>query len=156
MASLRVPSVLVVVFAVVLGVIATGAQAYVAHLSGGQAVPPVNTYAQGMAVFELSSDATVLSYRLVVNNVKDVTQVQIRLSVNGDNGAVVASLYGASTASEAGVGVSAEGIITAGTLTGPLEGQPLSALINSIQSGVAYVTVNTVANPPGEVRGQIR
>jgi len=156
MAPLRVSSVVVVVFVLVFGVVATGAQAYVAHLSGGQAVPPVNTYAQGAAVFELSADGSVLSYRLVVNDVFNITRIQIRLCVNGDNGYPVASLLGASGGSEMGAGVNARGFLTAADLQGPLAGQPLSALIDSIQSGIAYVTVSTAANPPGEVRGQIR
>jgi hypothetical protein len=146
----------VLVFVLVLGLVATGAQAYVAHLSGGQAIPPVNTHAQGTAIFELSADGSVLGYRVVVNGVSNVTQVQIRLCVNGDNGYPVASLLGAPGGTVAGPGVNARGVLTAANLQGPLAGRPLSALINSIQNGVAFVTVSTSANPPGEVRGQIR
>ena len=70
---------------------------------------------------------------------------------NLPDGYAVVSLSGGSM-----LGVDARGIITTGDLTGPLSGRPLSALINSIQSGAAYVTVSTAKNPPGEVRGQIR
>jgi len=143
-------SAIVVVFLVVLGTV-TGANAYVAHLSGGQAIPPVTTHAQGTAIFELSADGRILGYSLVVSGVRDVTRVQIRLCTNGDNGYAVVSLSGGSM-----LGVNTRGIITPADLTGPLKGRPLSALINSIQSGAAYVTVSTAKNPPGEVRGQIR
>ena len=141
---------------IALGVLATAAGAYTAHLSGGQAVPPVNTHAQGTAIFELSSDGKVLSYRLVVNNIKDVTQAQIRLAGFGSQGTPVVSLYGGPQMPGPTVGVVTQGTITAASLTGPLAGRPLSALINSIQAGGAYVSVGTKVNPPGEVRGPIR
>jgi hypothetical protein len=31
----------------------------------------------------------------------------------------------------------------------------MSALIDAIESGNAYVNVHTVAHPPGEIRGQL-
>ena len=60
----------------------------------------------------------------------------------------------------------AEGTITAANLVGPLAGQPLSALVEAIQAGNAYVNVHTndgVAPtntgpgdfPGGEIRGQL-
>jgi hypothetical protein len=153
--SLRVPSVVVVVFVIlIVGSLATPAAAYTAYLSGGFAVPPVSTYAQGMAVFELSSGGDVLMYRLVVNHIRDVTQVHIQLAGFGSQGPSVVSLYEGGAVAESTIGVS--GTITSADLTGPLAGRPLSALINSIQQGVAYVNVGTRANPPGEVRGPIR
>jgi hypothetical protein len=61
----------------------------------------------------------------------------------------------------------ARGTITAANLTGSLAGQPLSALLELMSSGRAYVNVHTnngVAPagtgagdfPSGEIRGQIR
>jgi hypothetical protein len=62
--------------------------------------------------------------------------------------------------------VVAAGTITAANLTGPLAGQPLSALVDAIEAGNTYVNAHTndgVAPvtgepgdiPGGEVRGQI-
>ena len=61
----------------------------------------------------------------------------------------------------------AKGEITSANLMGSLAGQPLSALINQINAGNAYVNIHTndgVAPadtgpgdfPGGEIRGQIR
>ena len=63
-------------------------------------------------------------------------------------------------------GVLATGTITAANLTGPLAGQPLSALVDAIDAGNAYVNVHTndgVAPvdqgpgdfPGGEIRAQM-
>ena len=56
--------------------------------------------------------------------------------------------------------------ITAGNLVGPLAGQPLSALVDAIEAGNAYVNVHTNDGvpptntgpgdfPAGEIRGQL-
>ena len=155
MRSLRVLSVFVVVFAAVLGV-AASAFAYVAYLSGGHKSPPVNTLAHGKVAFELSSDGQVLQYSIVVDNITDATIAHIRLSTNGGEGPVVASLYGGSNTEEPSKGLRKTGVITATDLTGPLKGQPISALLNSMRRGTAYINVSTKANPPGEIGGWVR
>lgn len=38
---------------------------------------------------------------------------------------------------------------------GDLAGEPLSELIEEIDAGNIYVNVHTVANPGGELRGQV-
>jgi hypothetical protein len=52
-------------------------------------------------------------------------------------------------------GMLADGKITAVNLTGALQGQPLSVLIDKIKAGEAYVNVHTAQNPGGEIRGQL-
>jgi hypothetical protein len=138
-----------------------------AHLSGGEEVPARDTRAQGQAIFQLSKDGTQLHYKLIVANIENVVQAHIHVGPAGVNGPVVAFLYGLVPAGGGRTdGVLAEGTITAADLVGPLAGQPLSVLIDTIRAGNAYVNVHTDDGVPppntgpgdfpgGEVRGQI-
>jgi CHRD domain-containing protein len=133
----------------------------------------VNTSnAVGNAVFHLSEDGTELSYKLIVANIENVFQAHIHRAVAGVNGPIVVWLY-PSTAPVAGPlgggriqGVIAEGTITAANFVGPLAGQPISALLDLLANGGAYVNAHTndgVAPtntgpgdfPGGELRGQV-
>ena len=156
MVRLRTPSLFVVVFAFAMVAVVTSAGAFSAHLSGGAQAPPIVSTAQGRVIFQLSSDGSVLLYRLVVANIDYVTQAHLRLASMGMNGPVVVPIFGGPTTTGRTTGVLAQGTITASDLQGPLAGQPLSALINAMQSGHTYVNVQTVSRPLGEIRGQIR
>lgn len=129
------------------------------HLSGGEEVPPVETKAEGQAIFMLSTDGNELYYKLIAANIEDILQSHIHLAPEGTNGPIVTWLY-PSTPPAILIqgrfnGVLAEGTITAADLTGPLAGQPLSALISEMEDGNTYVNVHTLQNPGGEIRGQI-
>ncbi|RBI60790.1 hypothetical protein DMJ13_17790 [halophilic archaeon] len=137
-------------------------------LSGAQEVPPVETSGQGAAVFKLSDhgDGPHIHYALLVATIKNVTQAHIHLGQKGENGPIVAFLFGKknkegefSSALEQGVtenGVLATGTITAEDLVGPLAGKSLSNLVEAMRAGSTYVNVHTEQNPPGEIRGQIQ
>lgn len=131
-----------------------------AHLSGSEEVPPVATHAQGQAVFQLSRDGTELSYTLIAANIYDVLQAHIHLAPAGVNGPVVVWLYPSAPPPVLipgrFSGVLARGTVTAADLVGLLAGGTLSDLIDEMEAGNAYVNVHTVANPGGEIRGQIR
>ena len=161
-------SMLVAVFG--MGVATTPAQAvtaYTAHLAGANEIPARDTLARGQAVFTLSTDGSELRYRLVVANIANVTAAHIHVGPANANGPVVAFLYGNVPLGGGGSnGVLATGTITAADMVGPLTGQPLSALLDAIESGDTYVNVhtndgvdptNTGAGdfPGGEIRGQI-
>jgi hypothetical protein len=132
---------------------------YRTHLSGGEEVPAVATRAQGQAIFQLSKDGLGLRYKLIVANIENVTMAHIHLAPAGQNGPVVAWLYPSAPPpvliEGRFSGVLAEGTLTAGSLVGLLAGQDLSALIEEIENGNAYVNVHTTQYPAGEVRGQI-
>ena len=143
-----------------------GDSTYLAHLKGRNEVPARDTRAAGNAVFHLSEDGTALSYRLIVANIDNVVQAHIHVGPAGENG-LVAFLYGL-VAAGGGTenGVLATGTITAANLIGPLAGQPLSALVDEINAGNAYVNVHTNDGddtpnegpgdfPGGEIRGQM-
>lgn len=130
-----------------------------AHLSGEQEVPPVDTRATGQAIFKLSKDGTVLSYKLIVANIKDVTMAHIHLAPAGENGPVVVWLYPEGPPPQliegATNGILAQGVITNVDLQGELEGASLEDLVDIIKSGGAYVNVHTETHGGGEIRGQI-
>jgi len=130
-----------------------------AHLDGNSEVPPVETLATGQAVFMLSKDGETLNYKLIVANIEDVRMSHIHLAPEGANGAVVVWLYPSGpppmTIEGKTNGILAEGAITMESLVGELAGEPLSALIDQIKAGNAYVNVHTVTNGGGEIRGQI-
>ena len=104
----------------------------------------------------MSEDGTVLRYRLIVANIADVIQAHIHVGTAAEAGPFVAFLFGPVPGGVTHNGVLATGTVTADDLVGPLAGEPLSALVDAIDSGGAYVNVHTVAHPGGEIRGQIR
>ena len=133
---------------------------FVAHLSGGEEVPPADTKATGQAKFQLSKDGTELSFRVNVANIENVTQAHIHLAPAGANGGVVVWLYPDAPPPELipgrTQGTLAKGTITADDLVGPLAGQGLDALVEAMKAGNTYVNVHTSQVPGGEIRGQIR
>lgn len=130
-----------------------------AHLSGGEEVPANTSQATGQAIFTLSKDGTMVSYKLVVANLENVTMSHIHMGASGTNGGVVAWLYpsGPPAMLLEGTtnGMLAEGVIQAENLVGALAGQSLDALVDAMKAGNAYVNVHTTVFPGGEIRGQI-
>ncbi|WP_219834944.1 CHRD domain-containing protein [Paenibacillus sp. R14(2021)] len=127
-----------------------------ASLKGRNEVPPVRTNSTGNAVFRLNSAGDKLFFRLVIQNIKKVTQAHIHLGRRGENGPVVAFLCGPSK-----FGISVKRGVIRGTLTqndlvGPLSGKTIRDLVLQIESGNAYANVHTIKNPNGEIRGQIK
>ena len=141
-----------------------------AHLSGDQVAPalPLPTLAQGEAIFQLSPDGTKLSVRVLASNIENVVGAHIHLAAEGFRGPLVTLLVAPIPAGSGRTdGVLADGTITAANLFGPLAGQPLSALIDAIAAGNAYVDIPTndgvvpVNTGPGdyvggELRGQVQ
>ena len=146
-------------------------------LSGGAEIPIRSTHAHGSAHVKLSADGSSLEYRLVASNIDNVIMAHIHLQAAGTdpgaaNGGIVVWLYpstaeGPPAAAGGGRhdGVLATGTITADDLRGALDNQPLSALIDAIESGLTYVNVHTNDGmapdntgpgdfPGGEIRGQ--
>jgi CHRD domain len=166
--SIAIGSVAAIALSVLVTAEPPSARNFVAHLEGGQEVPPRETNATGQAIFNLSKDETQIEYRLIVANIDNVAAAHIHLAVTGVNGLIVAFLAGDFAPGGGRVeGVLAEGTITSANLVGPLVGTDLSVLIAAMRSGGTYVNVHTndgVAPPNtgpgdfpgGEIRGQIR
>jgi len=129
------------------------------HLKGSNEVPPVETNAQGQAIFKVSRDGTSIEYKLIVANIENVLMSHIHNAPAGQNGGIVVWLYPSSPPPQLiegrFQGVLAEGTFTADDLVGSLEGQSLGALIEEMKAGNTYVNVHTTEHLPGEVRGQI-
>jgi CHRD domain len=156
----------IVGLAFVLGLVAVGIAAAAAndhwktHATGADEVPANDSQGQAQVQFRLSDDGSSLAYKLNVANIENVTQAHIHRGVAGANGPIVAFLYPSAPPARliAGrsTGTLAEGTITAASLAvGPLAGQPLSALVDIINAGNAYVNVHTSQLPPGEIRGNL-
>lgn len=130
-----------------------------AHARGAEEVPPVDTRAQGQAIFQVSRDGNEISYKLIVANIENVTMAHIHEGAVGVNGAPLVWLYpstpGPVLIEGRTQGILAEGVITDDDLVGSLEGKDLDDLIAAMRSGDTYVNVHTSQNGAGEVRGQI-
>ncbi|MBX2997992.1 MAG: CHRD domain-containing protein [Caldilineaceae bacterium] len=133
---------------------------FVAHLTGGQEMPPASTRAQGQAIFHVSKDGDAIDYKVIVANIQNVTMAHIHLAPAGANGPVVVWLYPSGPPAQLipgrSNGILAQGTITAADLVGPLAEQTLDALLDAMIAGGTYVNVHTSQFPAGEVRGQIR
>ena len=128
---------------------------YRAHCQGANEVTPVDSQAQCQAIFQLTKDGSGLQYKLIVANAEFVTQAHIHRGFEGDNGPVVAFLFGFVPEGDSSNGPLAQGVITNADLIGPLAGGTIEDLITLMESGNTYVNVHTQQNPAGEVRGQI-
>ena len=141
---------------------------WVAHITGDSEVPANASKGQGQVVFQLNAAGDEISYRLISSNINNVVQSHIHLAPVGVNGNIVVFLFGpVSAAGGPHDGVLATGTIRAANLINDLVGQPLSALIERMDSGGAYVNVHTNDGVApgntgpgdlgaGEIRGQIQ
>jgi len=137
---------------------------YSVHLDGDTEVPANASLGTGQAIFKLSPDGTSLDYKLIVANLDNPVAAHIHVGPPGVNGPVVVLLFSGPPGTGTANGVIAEGTVTAANLTGPLAGQPFSALVEALNSGNAYVNVHTNDGVPptgtgpgdlpgGEIRG---
>ncbi|QYR23875.1 CHRD domain-containing protein [Paenibacillus sp. sptzw28] len=129
---------------------------FVAKLRGRFEVPPVDTDATGMAWFRLSSSGERLHFLLKVKNIERVTEAHIHLGAAGENGPIIAFLFGPN---KFGITVRkgiVRGSLTSEDLVGPLKGSTIEDLVKLMQTMDTYVNVHTVQNPDGEIRGQIQ
>lgn len=136
---------------------------FTARLTGDQELAEVETDGSGQAILKLSKDGLSLSYKIVVNNVDNITQAHIHCGGPEDNGPVVAFLFGFIDGGVTQNGVLTEGTITAADVIARPDSEEcmggvasFAQLVEKLKSGLAYVNVHTVDYPGGEIRGQIR
>jgi len=151
---------------------ASSSREFETDLAGQFEVPVRTTHAHGEAEFKLNKAGTELRFKLKVEDITNVWMSHIHLAPAGTNGPIVVWLFPRNAPPPANSipgefdGKLAQGVITAADLTGPLAGQPLSALVDAIRAGNTYVNVHTndFVDPPntgpgdfpgGEIRGQL-
>jgi hypothetical protein len=122
------------------------------NMTGTKEVPPVRTSASGSATFV--NNQTFIDYDLSVSDLYNATAAHIHQGRAGANGPIVVTLY-KTTDRSPGLFGGYSGNITSSMLEGPLRGEQLSALVELMRSGQAYVNVHTIKNPNGEIRDQI-
>jgi CHRD domain len=129
-------------------------------LSGAEVVPPVQTAATGTFTLFVEGGPSPtgvprVSYTLEVADITDATAAHIHLGAKGATGDVIVPLFTGPTKTGTFTGVLAEGSLSEGDLTGPMQGKSFQDLLAVVLAGQTYVNVHTVANPDGEIRGQI-
>jgi hypothetical protein len=169
-----VAAIFVVGLAVVGLAVASANGRWSVHANGAGEFPVRETQGQGQGIFKLSADGQSVQYKLIASNIDNVFMAHIHQGPPESIGPIVVWLYPGTAVNVTAPlgsgrtdGVLVEGTFTAANLTGPLQGQPLSALIAAMESGNAYLNFHTndgVAPtntgpgdfPGGEIRGQIR
>jgi hypothetical protein len=144
-----------------------------ATLSGAQEPMPasapatpslgVTTQTTGTLEVKVMPDLSSLTFRLDVQNGAGVTGASLQCSPPGDNGPLVVVLSPPNTQ-----GGNVSGTLASGTLTSKnidpaaleckLAGRSvrdIGSLTAAMTLGLIYVNVTTVANPTGEIRGQL-
>ena len=126
---------------------------YSASLTGSAAVPAVSTDASGTFTATVDLATGAVSYALNVPSISGTTAAHIHAGAADENGPVVLALFAAEAPGASSIDVTA----TAGVadLVGPFAGDPLG-FVAALLAGNLYVNVHTVANPGGEIRGQLQ
>jgi hypothetical protein len=132
-----------------------------ARLTGEEEVttPPggVDTRTRGSASFEFNDARTELEFELDVEDGVRVTQAHIHCGEAGVNGPVIIFLAGLH---DRGWDVDGDWIgdatATDANITNTACGSTLAQIAEAMAQGRTYANVHTIANPAGEVRGQIQ
>jgi hypothetical protein len=142
-----------------------------ARMDGAQNVPePVRTPAKGNVELRISADGKRVSYRVTLEQISNVSTVDLHLAPSTQNGAVIVKLWPANnggTKSGPFSGVLAEGAFDVSDFTGPMIGATIADFVEEIQAGNIYANVHTHdgVDPPnsgpgdyrlGEIRGQVK
>ena len=144
----------------------TDDRSYSAELGGDQEVPPVTTAASGSASIDLVEGGTKLEYTIATIGLSNVVAAHFHLAPAGENGGVVAFLFGPVAAGGGVLGEAITGELTSADLVGELAGFPLDVLVEEIEAGNIYINIHTNDGieptntgegdqASGEIRGQL-
>jgi hypothetical protein len=154
----------------------TGGTEFHANLSGAQeATPPppsspstpslgVDTATSGRLDLILAPDLSSITFQLTVQNGVGVTQAHLHCALPGENGPVVVTLAPLNDQGADVNGLLAEGTRanadieeTAARCLDQIDRpvRNIASLAAAAVLGLIYVNVHTIANPSGEIRGQV-
>ena len=139
-----------------------------AQLSGRAEVPASPSRATGSAILLVDKAGAAIRYAIDITKVNNIASIQLFLGAAGTNGPAVATLYRPSALGQApNHGRLPRGLLTAGSLVGPLQGASIADLAAQIRAGNVYMSIATDDGvppvestpgdlPTGEIRGQLR
>ena len=152
-----VPVLIVLVAAATLAFAAV--TTFDAQRSSTPPVPATATAATqclGQALFRLSEDGTTLTYMLIAVGREDGALATLHLRSHGPDGPPVVVLRDPHAPRLPVDDPLVDGTIRARDLRGPLAGQAdLRTLVRALETGDAYIKLQTSVCPNGEIRGQI-
>ena len=139
------------------GTPAAWAEDFVAVAFGASEVPPVPSQTLGVALLSTSQSETRVNIQMFVFNGDAVTQAHIHCGDVGQNGPIVVFLAGliAQGHDVDGRWISNAKFKEDNIIPGSACGDTLDQLLMAMRERRTYLNVHTVANPGGEVRGQI-
>jgi hypothetical protein len=125
-----------------------------AKLDGKYEVPPVNSTAEGVAIFKVK-DNTINS-KINITGIKDVSGAYIHNGKKGENGDPIVDLLKTGDKNNTPGGVTIERNFNASDFEGSMKVKALSDLKSAMGTNGTYVNIHTSDHPDGEIRGQIK
>lgn len=126
---------------------------FAATLTGAAERPAVTTTATGTSTVTINDANSSITFNVSVTNLLSPTMAHIHVgSTSQDNPVFALSLLATAPATGVFTGVLAAGTAAGSSVVG---GETFATLAAAIRSGNAYINVHTVANPGGELRGQL-
>ena len=126
---------------------------FVATLTGAAERPnPVTTTATGTSTVTINDANSTITFSVSVTNLLSPTMAHIHVGTTSEAGPIALSLLATAPATGVFSGVLASGTAAGSTVVG---GETFATLAAKIRSGNAYINVHTLANPGGEIRGQL-
>ena len=126
--------------------VVTPARVFTAALTGGAEVPPVTTSASGAAQVVISADSLSINYQVTYSGLT-VAGAHIYTGAAGANGGTIFPLAAGPSP--------LVGTLTAADFTASGSVTTFAEAVAAIRAGTTYVSLDTVANPGGEIRGQL-
>ena len=128
-----------------------------AVLSGDAEVPAVETDTRGTFKIRFAEDYSSAEFQVNLRNAERITQAHIHFAAEGENGPVMLFLTGFHDRGwDIPSGPYARATLTNDNIISTDGGATLEEIADTFRAGNAYVNVHSLANPGGEVRGQIR